>query len=106
MTPQLNDERCSFKIGWFQDTLPEFVSKFLFDKPTVIHLDADLYSSTLFVLIIIAPYLKRGDLLIFDEFYDCMHEFRAFYDFICSFTLDYEVVVAVGEFRKVAIKVI
>jgi hypothetical protein len=103
--PQIKDERCSFQVGWFQDTLPKFVANFAFDKPTIIHLDADLYSSTLFVLITIAPKLKAGDILIFDEFYDWMHEFRAFLDFISCFQMEYEVIAAVEDFRKVTLKI-
>lgn len=44
-------------------------------------LDADLYSSTSFVLSSLAPYLHEGDILFFDEFSIPTHEFRAFYEF-------------------------
>ncbi len=38
---------------------------------------------------LLQPYLKPGDILIFDEFSDSCHEFRAFSDFISAFGLEY-----------------
>ncbi|HEX7757661.1 MAG TPA: TylF/MycF/NovP-related O-methyltransferase [Niabella sp.] len=43
----------------------------------VILLDADLFSSTLFVLSQLYPYLNKGDLIILDEFNVPNHEFYA-----------------------------
>ena len=31
-------------------------------------MDADLYSATLFTLTSFAPFLKKGDIILFDEF--------------------------------------
>jgi O-methyltransferase len=45
------EQRIQFRKGWFEETLPEFLKdNDLTRKPVVVHLDADLYSSTLFVL--------------------------------------------------------
>ena len=41
-------------------------------------MDADLYSSTLYVLTMLAPYLKAGDIVMFDEFTVPRHEYLAF----------------------------
>lgn len=80
-TPDIADPRCSFIVGWFNNTLLRFLNETDLPHRRVIHLDADLYSSTLFVLTTLAPWLKPGDILIFDEFRDLIHEFRAFWNF-------------------------
>lgn len=41
-------------------------------------LDADLYPATLFTLTILAPYLNKGDIKLFDEFVVPTHEFMAY----------------------------
>jgi O-methyltransferase len=76
--PAVDDSRISFVKGWFQDTLPPFaVDGGEFDV-VLVHLDADLYSSTLFALMNL---WHRFDsfYVIFDEFIN--HETRAFYNF-------------------------
>jgi len=93
--PDIKDPRCSFEVGLFQDTLPAFIGQNdLFGK-LIIQLDADLYTSTLFVLTRLAPYLKSGDILFFDEFSCAQDEFRAFYEFVRCFRVKYEFVGAV-----------
>ena len=55
-----NDQRHRFYQGLFQQTLPGFISTHSHDlnKRLVIHMDADLFSSTLYVLTSLAPFLK------------------------------------------------
>lgn len=105
--PDLDDARCRFEKGLFQDTLPGFLVGGL--SPSlrkVVHLDADLYGSTLFVLVTLAPVLRAGDVLIFDEMDVFMHEFRAFHDFLEVLPLRYEVVGMAGQYTQVALKVL
>ncbi len=78
--PEIGDPRCHFIKGLFQETLAGWLCGRSFPRQTVVHLDADLYSSTLFVLIHLLPRLKKDDILIFDQFGDCLHEFKAFLD--------------------------
>ena len=53
-TPQTNDTRVNFVKGWFQNTFDHAIklARQLNPNPdeVVIHFDADLYSSTLFLL--------------------------------------------------------
>ena len=57
-------------------------------------LDADLYSATLYVLTNIAPFLKKNDIIFFDEFAVPTHEFKAYLDFTQSFNINLELIAA------------
>jgi len=83
--PHINDPRLSFVAGWFNDTLVPFLTTFEPRSPLVVHNDSDLYSSTLYLLTKLDPILVKGSVLIFDEFYSSLHEFRAFQDYISAY---------------------
>ena len=103
--PEINDTRVKFHQGLFQQTLPGFLKDFKNEKRKVIHLDADLYSSTLYVLSSMAPFLKKDDIVIFDEFAVPQHEFLAFMDFKRSFYMDFEMIAAANNYFFVAFKI-
>lgn len=103
--PQVNDDRCEFEVGLFQDTLPGFIRCTDLSRRLVINLDADMFTSTLYVLTTLAPYLKPGDLIFFDEFSCPLDEFRAFEGFVRSFRVKYEVIAAVYGYTRVCIKI-
>ena len=105
-TPDMEDNRCSFQVGLFQETLEPFLETHASNGRKVIHLDADLYSSTLFVLTCLARRLKSGDILIFDEFGTVTHEFRAFMDFTSAYRMNYKVLGAVNQCYQVAVMVV
>jgi O-methyltransferase len=67
----------------------------------VVNMDADMFTSTLFVLTTLAPDLKCGDLIFFDEFSYPLDEFRAFEEFVQSFRVKYEVIAAVYGYTRV-----
>jgi hypothetical protein len=73
-------------IGLFQDTLPGFLNEHPDEMISLIHMDADLYSSTIYVLNCLRDRFQDGSLVLFDEFLECqdwkIHEFRAFEEFI------------------------
>jgi O-methyltransferase len=106
--PTIPDVRGKFVKGLFQDTLYQFLSEYQPDENVrrVLHMDADLYSSTLFSLTMMAPYLKKGDILFFDEFNIPNHEFAAWNDFVRSYYIKYEVVGAVNNFYQTCFKII
>src|SRR5699024_3454536 len=58
--PSIQDNRVEFIKGLFQDTLQDFIKRTDLekDRPKLIHMDADLFSSTIYVLSSLAPYLK------------------------------------------------
>ena len=85
LTPQTEDPRVQFVTGLFQDTLTPFLS--CFDpagRTLVVHIDSDLYSSALYVLVKLDPLLVAGSLIVLDEFGDVLHEFRAWQDYLGS----------------------
>lgn len=107
--PNINDERVKFVKGWFNQTLPSFVQQIRADddKQIVLHLDADLYSSTYYVLNLLyfQNYIKKGTVLIFDEAIVASiadTEFRAFYDFMEVMNLKYKVL-AIAQFEMAII---
>jgi O-methyltransferase len=103
------DNRAGFVRGIFQESLHPFIESnkaLLQSKPKLIHLDADLFSSTLFVLSQLYPYLKKGDLIFFDEFNVANHEFLAFKIFTESFYVKMKPVGAVNNFYQTAFEVL
>jgi hypothetical protein len=103
--PVIKDERGKFYQGLFQQTLPGFLKSFNNSKKTVVMLDADLYTATLFVLTSLAPFLKKDDIIFFDEFVVPTHEFKAYHDFISSYYFDLELLGAANNYYFVAFKV-
>lgn len=105
--PEISDQRATFHKGLFQHTIPGFLKKnesCLSDKDfiRVIHLDADLYSSTAFTLSQLYPFLQKGDLILFDEFNVALHEFKAYYEFVSNFYINLKPVAAVNNFYQTA----
>lgn len=103
-TPNINDRRVTFIKGLFQDSLPNFLSSYNSHKRKVMHMDADLYSSTLFVLTRLLPFLKKDDIIIFDEFGVPTHEFKAFTEIIFAYKLKFELLGAINNYLQIAIK--
>ncbi len=107
--PDIGDPRCSFQVGWFNKTLPGFLCEWgarRDGRPVIIHLDGDLYSSTIFVLLLMGPGLRPGDLLILDDFSDTLHVFRALLDFEDACPIEYEVVAQHARYHRVALRVV
>ncbi len=78
--PQIDDARVSFFKGWFQDSLPGY--QVAAHDALVINLDADLYTSTIYVLRHLRPHIRDGTFIYFDEMSFVEHEPRAFAEFM------------------------
>lgn len=107
--PNILDPRVTFVKGVFQDTLGDFLIHFKRKNRIVVHIDADLYSSTLFVLLSMHYYLKEGDMIIFDDFLDPLGEFMAFTNYCQACKVKPKLISAVkygNLFDKVAFKVV
>jgi hypothetical protein len=103
--PAIKDSRGRFFQGLFQQTLPGFLTTFDNTKKTVVMMDADLYTATFFVLSSLAPFLKKDDIILFDEFAVPTHEFMAFQQFIDCYYFDLELIGAASNFYFAAFKV-
>jgi hypothetical protein len=85
--PDFHDDRAQFVKGWFQNTLPEFLRQTSIAGPVLIHYDADLYSSTLFLLSAIWQHIPEY-YFIFDEFQP--DEIIAMNDFTKAYPVEFE----------------
>ncbi len=87
--PRISDPRARFVKGWFQNSVPGFLAAndLRKAKPLLVHFDADLYSSTLFLLAQLWPCTDEY-YFIFDEF--MRDEVVAMYDFSRAFPFEYE----------------
>lgn len=100
----ITDPRASLYKGLFQESLLPFLEQYDGRNRRLIHLDADLFSSTIFTLSQLYRFLKPGDILLFDEFAVPQHEFLAFKIFTESFYVDYDVIGAANNYLFVAVK--
>ena len=104
--PELHDERGLFVKGLFQDTLTDIISKNIDDLSSsdirIIHCDADLYSATIFALSQMYPLLRKGDIIMFDEFNVPMHEYKAFKEFTENFYVSLKPIAQVNAFYQIA----
>lgn len=78
--------------GWFDETLPKFLEQTTGDI-RFCNIDCDIYSSTNTVLELIAPRIKPGSVLVFDEYIVNPtwreDEFKAFQDAVTKFDWKY-----------------
>lgn len=81
--------------GWFNETLESFIKKHN-KKVSFIHMDADLYSSTIYILETLKDYIDNDCIIVFDElvnypgFDGDTGELKAFYEFITKYDVDWE----------------
>jgi predicted O-methyltransferase YrrM len=88
--------KVKFFKGLFKDTIPNYL---LIAQPiALLHIDCDLYESTVDVLYPLSDWIRSGTIIVFDEwyynydkFYDD-HEQKAFYEWVANLGLKYELV--------------
>ncbi|MFD4368998.1 TylF/MycF/NovP-related O-methyltransferase [Rhodococcus sp. NPDC058521] len=95
--------------GLFEDTLPGFLA----ERPepvAFLHLDADLYSSTITVLDLIEHRLVPGTIIVFDEFFNFpgwqQHEYRAWQEFVSRTGIRFEYLAYTADHEQVVARVI
>lgn len=79
--------------GLFEDTLPAFVEKIENSFISFIHIDCDLYVSTQTVFKHLKNNIRKGTIILFDEYFNYdgweNHEHKAFMEFIKSTELSF-----------------
>jgi hypothetical protein len=86
--PVIDDPRVAFFKGWFEEVLPGY--RLPEHDRLLVMLDADLYSSTRYVLNRLRPHVVSGTYLYFDEFCHREHEMKAFSEFEKQTALRFE----------------
>lgn len=104
--PRIDDPRVRFVQGWFEHTVPLFARDFRIKNRLVLHLDADLYGSTILPLVYFSTFMSKGTLLIFDEFYDREHEFKALMDWQRIFRKRFRFVAEMEHYSKICAELV
>ncbi len=90
-TPEIADPRVRFFKGWFDQVLPTYTVPA--HEIMVINMDADLYTSTIYVLRQLREHIKPGTFIYFDEFNAAgLQELHAFDEFLKESRLRFEAV--------------
>jgi len=93
--------------GWFKDTISEYEK--IAEPFALLHCDADLYSSTIDILYGLNDYIKKGTIIVFDEWYynhndipqNRQHEQKAFYEWVKDKNREFELYPEVEDERKI-----
>lgn len=95
--------------GWFDKTLPEFISEHQGQPIGFIHVDCDLYSSTKTIFEVLAQQIQPGCVIVFDEYFNYPGweegEYKAFQEFIKDTGLAYEYIGYNRRHEQVAVKI-
>jgi hypothetical protein len=103
--PEIDDARVSFIPGLFQRSLRNFAASYSPRNQLVIHVDCDLYSSTLYCLTILDPLIVPGTFIILDDFFDALHVYRALTDYCSAYVREYSLVARTHQLGQAAITV-
>lgn len=105
--PLVDDPRASFIKGLFQQTVDVFSLGFKPQNRLVLHMDADLYSSTLYVLMAMNRHIRPGTLILFDEFTarGFTDEYAALEDFCTACCRSYQIRARRRDFVKLAVEI-
>lgn len=95
--------------GLFHETLPGFKKSHM-EVCSFIHIDCDLYSSTIYVLEELKDQIVAGTIIVFDEYFNYPGwqdgEYRAFQEFIQKYNLKYEYIAYVEILEQVAVRIL
>ena len=112
--PEVEDNVTLHK-GWISDTLPAFIAANEIQSAAFIHIDTDVYPSAHTVLENLAPFIRPGTVIVFDELCNYkgyyLHEYQAFIRFLKKYGHDFEILAVCsvgtqyGNFLKVATRI-
>lgn len=102
-------------VGWFADTIPQFFNEHSDDRISILHIDCDIYESTIDVLQNCNNFLEKDSIIVFDELAHWKkikkyknyleHEFRALNEWIVTFDRQIEIISRTTSFQA-AIRVL
>ncbi len=102
-------DNVEFQIGYFDATLPDFLEKYT-DPVAFLHVDCDLYSSTVTIFEALGSRLQPGAIVLFDEYYNFhrwqQHEFKAFQEFVERSGVTYEYIAFSVTGQQVAVRIL
>jgi len=102
-------ENVEFHVGYFDATLPGFLEKST-EPVAFLHVDCDLYSSTVTIFEALGKRLQPGAIVLFDEYYNFhrwqQHEFRAFQEFVARTRVQYEYIAFSVTGQQVAVRIL
>ena len=85
------EKNCKLYKGLFDETLPGFLDE-VCDMARLVHVDCDLYSSSISALRILAPRIQPGTVIVFDEYFNYPlweeHEHKALREFLSITSMD------------------
>lgn len=98
----------TFHKGWFKDTIPNFLEKHKEDF-AFIHIDCDIYSSTVDILKNVKSRIVPGTVILFDELIGYkaweQHEYKAFMEFVKENNVEFEWIAFVANAGQAACKI-
>ena len=102
-------DNVEFVFGLFDASLPGFLDKH--EEPIAfLHIDCDLYSSTVTILELLGDRLQPGAVVLFDEYYNFhrwqQHEFKAWQEFVERSGVKYEYIAFSVTGQQVAARVL
>ena len=105
---------CKFYKGWFEHTIPFFNDQHS-EPLALLHIDCDIYSSTVEVLEGMKHKIIPGTVILFDDMLSYSknletwtgenHEFKAFIEFVEKYDVEYEWVAYVANASQIACKI-
>lgn len=111
---QMLNHNVTLVEGWFSESLPVWIKEV---KPTTIkymHLDCNLYSSSITVLMLLNDYIVPGTVICFDEFYLWddpekwttwqKGEYRALFEWVSKYDRKFEILFY-GDRNELSIKI-
>ena len=95
--------------GWFEETLPLFLGKHEGDI-ALMNIDCDIYSSTKTVLDLLSSRIKKGTIILFDEYIGNLHweedEHKAFMESVDKYQWNYEYLFYSAYTKQVVVKIV
>jgi hypothetical protein len=102
--PDIDDSRGTFITGYFNKSLYPFLTGYERKNRMVIHIDSDLCSSCLYVLMAMNPWIARGTVIVFDDFGPA-DEFAAFHHWYTACSRTWKIIGARADLVKFAVVV-